>query len=231
MGGMEREWVCKYWYWALLAIIIVSCAALVSIFRSYEICYKIIEFFKDWSVALGAAAAVILATAAFMTIRHGNEQERTRRKDELSKERRDRDTSLLNEIIDWAVEIVKIGVPPIGGEGLVVLLDEAAARWRILDILGILRNNFRAMIAKSLYISKIGLAFGEKLKSSIAKLDENLRKQDDIIQKCRIIAADKKTDEFDAAWDELIGHWDTLGDSAANVIDEAVIEKLNVLNI
>ena len=110
-------------------------------------------------------------------------------------------------------------------------MDEEAERRLVLNSLGSLRNDFRAMIAISLYVSKIGLAFGEKLQSSIDTLDADLRKQEIIATKCQKIVMEKKLSEFDKAWEELINNWGKLGDSAANVIDEAIIEKLSILNI
>jgi hypothetical protein len=110
-------------------------------------------------------------------------------------------------------------------------MDEEAERRLVLNSIGSLRNDFRAMIAISLHVSRIGLAFGEKLQNSIATLDADLRKQEGIIIKCQKIVMEKKLSEFDDAWKELIDNWGTLGNSAANVIDEAVIEKLTIQNI
>lgn len=73
-GGVKFNWLRRYWYWVAIAILIVIACALVSAFRSYEVCERIIMFFDDWSVALGAGAAVILAVAAFRAIKISSEQ-------------------------------------------------------------------------------------------------------------------------------------------------------------
>jgi len=180
-------------------------------------------------MALVAWGTLMLALATFQMITNSNEREKRRRKEELSKERRDKDERLLNEIIEWAIEIVKVGMP-IESAVFVGKMDKEAEQRLVLNSLGSLRNNFRAMIAISLYVSRIGLAFGGKLQSSIATLDGYLRKQEDIIGKCQKIVIERKLSEFNEAWDELINNWETLGDSSANVIDEAVIEKFTILN-
>ena len=182
-------------------------------------------------MALTAFVTLLVVYATFNATKQSNLREETRRKDEIRKENRDRDERLLNEIIEWAVEVVKIGLPRMASTSLIGKPDDEADRRRILDSLGVLDNNFRAMIAKSLYVSRIGLAFGEKLQSSITELESNLRKQDDLIRKCLEIIVKRQPEKFNNAWDELISNWNKLGDSAAGVIDEAVIEKLNILNI
>lgn len=188
--------------------------------------------YSSFPSALVAWGTILLAYVTFSLVRHSIDQEERRRGEEILKERRDRDTVWLNDIIDWAVEVVKIGMPPIAANVVLVgKLGEEADRRSIIDSFRTLENSFRAMIAKSLYISRIGLAFGEKLQHSIDELEIYLRKQDDIIRKCLEILVKRKISDFNDAWNELMDNWGTLGDSAANVVDEAVIEKMNILNI
>lgn len=185
-----------------------------------------------WSAipsALVAWGTILLAFATFSLVRHSKEQEDRRRQEEQAKERRDRDERFLNEIIEWAVENIKIGTP-IESAVFVGAMDEEAERRLVLNSLASLRNDFRAMIAISLYVSKLGLTFGEKLQNSIAKLDEDLRRQESIAIKCHKIVMEKKLKEFDDAWKELTDNWATLSNSAVNVIDEAVIEKFTILD-
>lgn len=74
-GGMKIwHFIKSHWPWVVAAVIIVIAGALISAFRSYWFCSSIIEFFDDWSVALSAGAAVILAIAAFRAIRISSEQ-------------------------------------------------------------------------------------------------------------------------------------------------------------
>lgn len=63
-----------------------------------------------------AFVTVSLAIAAFFTIRNSNEREKRRREEELAKEKRERKERLLNEIIEWAIDITRANF---GGEILV----------------------------------------------------------------------------------------------------------------
>jgi len=180
--------------------------------------------------ALVAWGTILLAFATFTLIRHSRDQEEQRRKDDQAKERRDRDIALLNEIAEWAVSIVKIGIPA-QSVILVSSLDDESERRLIQNTLLALNNDFRASVAVSLYVCSIALAFGEKLKSNINTLDIDIRKQGDLIEECIKIVNRRAASEFDKTWTVLIANWEKLGESAANVIDEAVIEKLTILNI
>ncbi len=181
--------------------------------------------------ALVAWGTLMLAIATIRIVISSRELESQRKKDELARDMRNRDAAWLSDIIDWAVEVVKISAPPMSGVGFVNTTTEKADRRRILDTLIILGNSFRAMIAMSLYASRIGLAFGESLQRRINELDGYLRTQDEILRKCINITVERKPTELMSAWKELIDNWDKLSDSAANVVDEAVIEKLTILNI
>jgi hypothetical protein len=176
---------------------------------------------------ISAFITVLLALAAFLAIWNTSSIYRHSRQKEMAKERRDRDERLLNEIIEWAIEVVKVGMPT---ESTVAVgkMDEEVDRRLVQNMLNNLRNNFRALIAVSLYVTRIGLAFGEKLQSSIAKLDGDLRKQEDILIKFQKIVTERNQIEFAETSNELANNWDVVGESAANVIDEAIIEKLSI---
>ena len=99
---MKYGWLSRYKYWVLAAVTIVTAGALISVFSSYWLCQHILKFFGDWSVALSAGATVILAVAAFKSIK---ETRRIREEDrELNFKLR-----LLDEVRDWAREAVKLG--------------------------------------------------------------------------------------------------------------------------
>jgi hypothetical protein len=99
---MKRRWFSRYWYWFVIAAVIIAAGALISVFRSNPFCESIITFFDDWSVALSAGAAVILALAAFWSIR----ENRRIRSEERTLNFRLR---LLDEVRDWTREAVKAG--------------------------------------------------------------------------------------------------------------------------
>lgn len=204
-------------------------ASIVSLLIILGVMYPI-SGFRDLSSSLVAWGTLMLAIATFVLVQSIIKQERNRRKDELSKEQRSRDIALLNEIIEWGIDIVKIGTP---AQSIILVssLGEESERRLIQNTLLTLNNDFRVSIAVSLYISRIALAFGGKLQNSIDTLDKATRKQGDLIEVCIEIVHRRATSEFDKAWDTLIANWDELGVSASNVIDEATIEKLTILNI
>jgi len=57
-------------------------------------------------MALTAFVTLLVVYATFNATKQSNLREETRRKDEIEKEKRDRDERLLNEIIEWATDIL-----------------------------------------------------------------------------------------------------------------------------
>lgn len=182
------------------------------------------------SYAMVAVGTLLLAIVTAAAIDSNRQIAKQRREEELARERRERDKELLNDIIEWAIDTVKIGTP---AQSAIIIapIHEESDRRLILNTLIGLSNDFRVMIARSLYVCRIGLAFGEELRSSIDKLDKNLREQTDLTARCLKIVIGGDPSKFDKAWDELIDNWEKLGESAANVIDEAIIEKFTILNM
>jgi len=96
-GGMKRELfysVLRYISGLLIAFLIF---------------WGFYYFIKDdnWP-AVSALATVLLAIAAFLTIKSADAREDRRRQAELEREERDRKERLLNEIIQWAEGICRI---------------------------------------------------------------------------------------------------------------------------
>ncbi len=151
-------------------------------------------------------------------------------KSEQAKEMRESSIGLLNEISKWAVDTLRIGMPT-QSVILVSSLDNKSERRLLQNALITLRNDFRVSNAVSIYIRRTGLAFGEKLKSSINTLDTDIRKQDELIGEHMEMVNRQATREFEKAWDELIDNWNKISESAAKVIDEAINEKFTILNI
>lgn len=60
------------------------------------------------AVAIVAFGTLMLALATALNIINSNEQEKRRREEELSKEKRDKDERLLNEIIEWVINVLKL---------------------------------------------------------------------------------------------------------------------------
>jgi hypothetical protein len=98
---MKGTWFRRYWYWIVTGILIVAAGMLISAFREGNFSVFILNFFDDWSIALSAAAALILAIAAFRSIK---ESRRTREQDrELDSWRR-----RLDEVQRWINEVVVV---------------------------------------------------------------------------------------------------------------------------
>jgi hypothetical protein len=94
---MILDWLTKHRRWVIAgcAIIIVF-TILIEVFSSYCWASSILKYFQHWSVALAAGATLGLAYIAFISILE-NRQARAL----------DRKARLLNEIIDWAIDISK----------------------------------------------------------------------------------------------------------------------------
>ncbi len=106
--GVMLNWLRRHWRWVVAAILIVIACALVSAFRSHEVGERILTFFDDWSVALGAGAAVILAVAAFKTIKISSEQKQLLSNqteflnDQIRFLRQERLLKILDDVHTWA---------------------------------------------------------------------------------------------------------------------------------
>ncbi len=91
--------------------------------------------------ALVAWGTILLAYMTYEAIRNSNEREKRRRDDELAKEKRNREERLLNEIIEWAENVLAIinKYPTVHFEQLEDLLIRAnvlkAKHYNILEAL------------------------------------------------------------------------------------------------
>jgi hypothetical protein len=61
-------------------------------------------------MAVTALVTLFLALATFNATEQSNLRERERREDEIAKEGRERKERLLNEIIDWALEVARSAI-------------------------------------------------------------------------------------------------------------------------
>ena len=69
--------------------------------------YQVLKSDPSTRDAILAFATVIMAFAAFWAIQSANSREENRQKFELNKEDRERKERLLNEIIEWAIDVAK----------------------------------------------------------------------------------------------------------------------------
>lgn len=199
---------------------------------------EISEVFPTKAIALFTGLAtfgtLVLALTTILTIKNNNDQEATRRLDELSKEMRQRDKAELDEIIDWAVDIAKCGIP-VESSAAVNAQNIIQEQKYILASLDTLANNFRTLMAKGLYVEKIASVYermdnGELIKA-VNKTCEYLNKQAELIRKSREAVINSRLSEFLSAYTELIDNWNMLSGSAGNVIGVALNIKLVITDI
>ena len=128
--------------------------------------------FSSFPSGLVAWGTLMLAAATFMLIRHSKELEESRREAELSVEKRDREERLLNEIIEWAMNVFKNST-----------FNDMATMERDIkeakDLAVITVEEWKAvskeMVGKNQYISTISLNFNEDLQKAVSKLIDALK--------------------------------------------------------
>ncbi len=192
--------------------------------------FVLITSFPQYAIGFSVIATLALAFAAFLTIKEADAREQRHRNSELSKERRDRDAALLNDIIEWAIDIATYEVPA-ETTAMVGITSVAADRRVAFAHMTTLANGFRAMLGKGLYTSKIAPAFGEELQSVVDKLAKDLETHFDLIITCQEAIDNNMLTELKSATQELAAHWKQLSKSTDDVITEAFINKMNILNI
>jgi len=159
----ERTWAHFRAIWWLRSLIyagltIVAFAIWVQLTRDTEdpniFTRWVYEFLNDWAITLGAAATIMLAAGAFMTIldnRQGRIQDRRER--------------LLADIIDWALEIrscvFKEGWPSYP------ILELMRKRYRI-ERIGTLLLSYESIMVQKTYIKIVAGRFDDQL---VGKVD------------------------------------------------------------
>lgn len=169
----KEHWYIKYLIWGVG--IIVFCAILVHVFKElgYTPARKIFGFFDDWALVLSAAATLLLAFTAFWAImdnRYGRKVDRKER--------------LLNEIVEWAEDILVCGrVPDMLYE---IRMKDAK---RIDDLRGIIAEDasyrFNPIKVRSQYIGKIVLRFEEDLQNAVKSTTKELNRQSELLKQVR----------------------------------------------
>jgi hypothetical protein len=101
------EWLRRHWRWVVAAVILTTAGALISTFKSNEVCGKILEFFNDWSVALSAGAAVTLAVVAFRTIKISSNQTKFL-SEQIRLLRQERLLKILDDVHSWANDMANL---------------------------------------------------------------------------------------------------------------------------
>jgi len=123
----------------------------------------------NW-LGISALATMILAIAAFVTIRNSNEQEKRVRKERL-----------LNEIIDWATDILECGRVP-------DMLYEMRVRDKTTtdELKGVMsddvRYRFNPIKARSVYLLKIAPTFGKRLQTFVNATTDAIEQQIELLK-------------------------------------------------
>ena len=156
----KEHWYIKYIIWGIISV--VCFAILIQILKEVGVptAQKIFDFFTQWAMVLSATATLLLAGTAFWAImdnRHSRIVERRER--------------LLNEIIDWAIDIAKTETQ---GEFLL-----ESRKSMLIDLL----LKYQAVDARSEYIKVIAAEFGEDFQAAVNKTAKKLEEHLDILKK------------------------------------------------
>jgi len=97
------DWLRRHWKLNLGVVLIVICLTLwITATSDHCLSKFILKYFSSWSVALGAAAAIILALAAFESIMENRRIRTEDRKRESELRLFDENRHSLEEICNWA---------------------------------------------------------------------------------------------------------------------------------
>lgn len=167
-----------------------------------------ISGFKDLASSLVAWGTLMLAAATFTLIQYSREQEKTRRKDELSKEKRDRDERLFNEVIQWATDVASCRVE--------IDIKESKE----------LQYRYEEMLIRSRYINNIIEPFAPSLRAAVDNLIKGLSLHIKLIKQYNDLRAKGEQDKRKEAVVKIRNHNAELSDRFVEVIDEATTAKL-----
>lgn len=184
--------------------------------------------FSGFPSALVAWGTLMLAAATFTLIRHSKEQERRRREAELSKEKREREERLLNDIIEWATGCIRCAFE-LDRPYLTGASNAGAYVYRMqIDLLDKLKS-FRTRVG---YIKGIAtpLLFGQSLSSAIEVAIECLKITITCIDQ-ETFGTDEEKKEAKERLTEFIKRDGGLNTCMNKVLEEAAKFRIEVLKI
>jgi hypothetical protein len=130
------------------------------------------DWLKEWAIVVSAGVTLLLAIAAFWTIR----QNYSLRK----KERRER---LLNEIIEWADDIRKSSSESIDPNE--IIFDDPTMQIASQQVFQQLRRKYQSLNTKSAYMKEaISKVFGINLLSAVEKVIKKLNEAIKMLGTC-----------------------------------------------
>lgn len=187
-----------------------------------------ISGFKDLSSSLVAWGTLMLAIATFTLIKTSKDQENQRRQDELAKEMRDRKERLLNEIIEWAIDMTRCEVPL---DPAFTRIEDSEQSRRLIHVL--ISNeevNVKARWGKGQYVLTAILPDWLELREAVEGLYNDAGNLLELLRKSRDAVNANKLDEFSQANIEISNQKRKMLDSVTEVIGQAVIIKSTLLN-
>lgn len=159
-------------------------------------------------VAIGtlilATVTALLAGFTYLNIKSGE-----------ARERRDRKERLLNEIIEWAVDVSKCGIEK-GYPDISNLIDLQAVWLKISNNVGDIILCFKEMRGKNQYITEIVKALDQDLKEAAKILTDDFEEHINLLSLCETYMKDSEK-----AWKNAVKHKHKLNASAKKVIEEA----------
>ena len=147
---------------------------------------------SDW-ITLGAAILVsggtlFLGIMAWRTIRQARSIQKA--------EKRER---LLNEIIEWAIDVCRCGLKPSSIPTSGMAKSKAGSELYMSNILGDLLLEYESISGRTEYIRRIALTFGENLKNTADSLSEIIKGRIKLLEKQMDILAGKTKNISDIA--------------------------------
>ncbi len=163
---------------------------------------------------VAALTTLLVAYAAFRTIRSNRE-----------KEERDKKERLLNEIVEWAIDIAKCGLEKEFKYISQFEKDDPRSDRFVSAFFAELARNFQAIEGKSQYIHTIALKFEESLQKAVKELIETVEEHIDLLDECKV----GQPGELEKAIGNVGVHNTPLRESARKIIEEAT--KIKTKNI
>jgi hypothetical protein len=173
---------------------------------------------------LTAAASVFAVFISALSI----DEARRIRKDSLDRENRDRKERLLNEIIEWAIDVAKCSLEK-DLPDTSRITDMNDAKLHLAHNTQILARSFQSMRGRNQYISKIVSTFGQDLQEATNSLIKDVEEHIKLLDILYGVVIAEFTSQIINPTTQIAMHRRKLDDSANKVIEEAT--KIKTQNI
>ena len=204
---MERKWLFKILRYVLGLLI----ALLIG--------WGFYGFIKDdnW-IAVSALATLILAIAAFLSIKTTMKENKLMREERRLTQELQIRHFFLNEIIDWAIDVSKCGiVEGFPDASSVIDLPAVYSFLSSTDNIDKLLLSFKAIEARNHHIREIASDFRVNLQKAIKEVIEHLEVHIGLVHKCKF----RKPSEFEGAANKVVESKYRLDFLVKTIIEEA----------